>query len=400
MKQQQAGILGSTMARPFHSVTDRRNSVGRQQLLTPDSRTDAVPHIADQLVGLHSSDPATVHLSAGLRMRNPSTDAIERALYEDRSVVRLHGFRNTMWVMTPALASAMFWSTSVRLATNQTRRLVSLVQANAVAPDAEVWVAEAKAVLLAALTERGTATTRQLGVACPEVAIPLEIQGTTVSAHSRLMMCLGFEGVVVRTRPLGSWISSQYVWAPMGSWVRGGLHRMDPRVAARTILDAYLTGFGPATFTDISWWTGWTAGMTHTAIEDASAVAVQTDDGEAFVVADRDPNGCEGEPWIAFLPSLDPTTMGWKQRDWYLGRADAKRLFDRNGNAGPTVWMDGRIVGGWTQAEDGEIRYSIFDDEAMARVGEVDAEADRVAALYGETRHRPRFPTATQRELF
>ena len=31
-------------------------------------------------------------------------------------------------------------------------------------------------------------------------------------------------------------------------------------------------------------------------------------------------------PWAALLPTLDPTTMGWKERDWYLGAARARPL--------------------------------------------------------------------------
>ena len=53
------------------------------------------------------------------------------------------------------------------------------------------------------------------------------------------------------------------------------------------------------------------------------------------------------EPVAALLPTLDPTTMGWKERDWYLGAHAGRLLFDGNGNAGPTIWWDGRVVGGW-----------------------------------------------------
>ena len=47
--------------------------------------------------------------------------------------------------------------------------------------------------------------------------------------------------------------------------------------------------------------------------------------------------------------------MGWKARGFYLGE-HAARLFDVNGNAGPTAWWDGRVVGGWTQDPDGVVR--------------------------------------------
>ena len=59
-------------------------------------------------------------------------------------------------------------------------------------------------------------------------------------------------------------------------------------------------------------------------------------------------------PYAALLPGLDPTTMGWQDRGWFLGE-HAKALFDTNGNAGPTLWWDGRVVGGWAQRRSGEV---------------------------------------------
>ena len=90
----------------------------------------------------------------------------------------------------------------------------------------------------------------------------------------------------------------------------------------------------------------------------------------------------------------------WKQRDWYIDDSLVPVLFDRNGNAGPTVWMDGRVVGGWTQRASGEIAYRLFDDEAEARGSEVETMATRMEAFYGKIRHRPRFPAPLQKELY
>jgi hypothetical protein len=64
------------------------------------------------------------------------------------------------------------------------------------------------------------------------------------------------------------------------------------------------------------------------------------------------------DDWVALLPALDPTVMGWKERDWYLG-GHAGDLFDRNGNAGPTVLHNGKVVGGWAQRPDGEVVYEL-----------------------------------------
>jgi DNA glycosylase AlkZ-like len=70
--------------------------------------------------------------------------------------------------------------------------------------------------------------------------------------------------------------------------------------------------------------------------------------------------------------------MGWKERDWYLGEHGTV-LFDRNGNAGPTVWWEGRIVGGWAQRPDGEIVYRLLEDVGSEAVASVEAEAERLA---------------------
>ncbi len=104
------------------------------------------------------------------------------------------------------------------------------------------------------------------------------------------------------------------------------------------------------------------------------------------------------EPWVALLPGLDPTTMGWKERGWYLPDACAD-TFDRMGNAGPTVWVDGRVVGGWGQAADGEIRTRYLVDVPADRRAEVARRAEELAALLGETRFTVRFPSPVSAAL-
>ncbi|MGH9013964.1 MAG: DNA glycosylase AlkZ-like family protein [Acidimicrobiia bacterium] len=55
--------------------------------------------VAERLVGLHASDPATVFLAAAARLRKPSVAGIEQALYDDRSLVRTLCMRRTMFVV-------------------------------------------------------------------------------------------------------------------------------------------------------------------------------------------------------------------------------------------------------------------------------------------------------------
>jgi hypothetical protein len=103
-------------------------------------------------------------------------------------------------------------------------------------------------------------------------------------------------------------------------------------------------------------------------------------------------------PWVALLPSLDPTTMGWQGRAWYLGD-HGPALFDRNGNAGPTIWVDGRVVGGWTQRRNGEVVYRLLEDVGTQAAAAVASRAAELEAWLGPTRITPRFPTPLQKAL-
>ncbi len=90
--------------------------------------------------------------------------------------------------------------------------------------------------------------------------------------------------------------------------------------------------------------------------------------------------------------------MGWLGRDWFLG-SHAPLLFDRSGNVGPTVWSDGRIVGGWAQRADGEIRVRLLEDVGAETSAAISAAADRLRASVGPVRVTPRFRTPLEREL-
>ncbi|HEX3921464.1 MAG TPA: crosslink repair DNA glycosylase YcaQ family protein, partial [Streptosporangiaceae bacterium] len=79
----------------------------------------------------------------------------------------------------------------------------------------------------------------------------------------------------------------------------------------------------------------------------------------------------------------------------------ASRLFDRTGNVGPTVWWNGRIVGGWAQDPDGQIVCRFLEDAGSDAAAAAQAAADRLATLLGGVRltARTRGMTWLEREL-
>jgi hypothetical protein len=391
-------------------VAERRARLARRHRLLPEERTDDVVRIAEDLVALHSTDPVTVHLSVALRMRHPSIAALERALYEDRTLVRHHAMRRTLWVATPETIRLMHAAATRKLIGPESRRTEKLLAEGGL-PDPAAWLTSARGLALDALREHGPMTARQVGERVPELRHPMELApgtsyATTASAHTRVLLQLGFEGAVLRGRPSGSWVSGAYHYVATDSWLPEGLGDLDVREAAAELVGRWLRRFGPATTTDVQWWHGWTATTTRQALADAGAVPVTLRGGEDGSLeqpgwlapddveepgSDAGPGEAVAVPWVAALPSLDPTVMGWKERAWYLPAACAD-TFDRNGNAGPTLWVDGQVVGAWGQAPDGSLRTHWFVDVPAARRRQVDVELDRVRDLLGDTRVSVRFP--------
>jgi hypothetical protein len=90
--------------------------------------------------------------------------------------------------------------------------------------------------------------------------------------------------------------------------------------------------------------------------------------------------------------------MGWQARDWYLG-PHKQALFDTSGNAGPTIWVDGRIAGGWAIRPNGEVVTKLLEDVGRATTAAVAAEAERLERWLEAVAVVPRFPTPLAREL-
>ena len=170
-----------------------------------------------------------------------------------------------------------------------------------------------------------------------------------------------------------------------GFGLRGGVPELPAAQARADLARAWLGRFGPATFADLKGWTGWTVGHTRQAFKDFGAVEVDLDGVPRLVLPhDEDPVG-EQPPWVALLPALDPTPMGWAQRQWYMGE-HSPALFDSNGNAGPTVWCDGRVVGGWTQLPSGAVAYRLLENVGAQAKSALDKAAHRLENWLGAVR--------------
>lgn len=385
-------------------VEERRARLGVRHRLVPAARTSDVAEIAGSVVALHATDPATVVLSALARMPADGTiGAVERALYDDRSVVRMLGMRRTLFVVPVELLPVVHASSTLALVPPQRRLAIKLIETAGVATDGESWLAEVEHDTLAALRARGEAKAAELADLVPKlqqevVVAPGKPYESRQRLTSRVLFNLGLTGKVVRGRRIGSWISGQNWWAATEAWLPDLPAGLSVADAQADLAGRWLASHGPATAADLKWWTGWKVTDVRRALAALGAVDVDLD-GTAGVVLPDDLEPVESpEPWVALLPGLDPTSMGWSQRDWYLGE-HKPAVFDTNGNAGPTVWCDGRIVGSWGMPAAGEIAFRIYEDVGSEATAAIESAAETLSTQVGNTKVTPRFRTPAEREI-
>lgn len=412
------------MSRRITDAERRVRLVYRHGLAPPESggrtRTSSPLEVTRSVVALHSSDPTSVPLSVLARSPSATIDSVSKALYEDRDLVRVHGMRRTLWVADIDTAADIVAASSTRLARAERRRLATfLAAAGVVDPDA--WIDDARAEILAFVADTGLIDTRTIGEALPHRAIGIEVAAgktyaTTIAAHARILLILGYEGRIVRAAPLGTWISSQYRWAEPLSWLgrpltsgRGGAGAGEPdpadvAAAQAAVIERYLLAFGPVTTDDAVWWTGWPRGAVVKALTSLGAGEVELTHGTGWLSASDHfaPTSGRYEAAacsVALLPALDPATMGWKRRDHHLDPGMTGHLFDRNGNGGPTIWVGGRIVGGWAQRDDGDMAYRLLTDVGSDAGRLIEEKLDRLATHIGDVRYKVRFPNPLNAEL-
>lgn len=383
------------MTSPPRLITDdeRRARLGRRHgLAEPVESAEA----ATAAVGaLHSTDPAAMTLSVRARTRASDPGDLHRALYSDRSLARLLTVRRTVFAVAREHATAFLAATALSVAAAQRRRTYALLREGGVATDPEAWLARAEAAgrdFLATAPE--VFSTKDLAAADPLLATRMRFgtgaQVVEQSVASRLMTLWSSEGVVVRATVAGGWTSTQFRWASTSAWLGDLGPPPDLTSGSALVARLYVSRFGPVTPDDLQWWTGWT--KTHTratlaalaAAGETTPVRVTVDGApvEPVVLADDVAPVDPPAPWVALLPALDPTSMGWKHRDCHLGEHRAL-VFDRNGNAGPTAGVDGRVLGGWAIRDDGSVGLELAEAVDGAAAAALETHVREVEAFLG-----------------
>jgi hypothetical protein len=364
----------------MRTVTDdeRRARIAVRHGLGPGQAFAGIPEATCGMTAWHATDPPSVHLAIQARTRAVSVADIDRALNDERSLIKQLSMRRTLFAVDRHLLPAVIAGPGRRTAGPERRRLVKDIRATGRGPDPEKWLATAESAILACLGQAAL-TTAQVREVVPEIAgtIPVAIGtkwGQDVPPAPRVLTVLAAEGAVTRGPNATHWRVSKPSWTTMGHWLGEVPDLPAVDAAYAELVRNWLWTFGPGTEEDIVWWFGATKTAIRAALADIGAVRVALESGQPAWLhpGDVEPVSDPG-PWVALLPTLDPTTMGWRGRDFYLDARDRRFFFDSVGNGQATVWADGRIIGAWAQSDDGAVRVVLRGKESRARLERIDA---------------------------
>lgn len=384
-------------------TAQRRSRIGLRHLLAPSIRVTDPVKAAEAMIGLHGTDPTSFFLAARARVKELTIADMERSLYEERALLRILGMRRTLFVAPITVAGVIQVSSADDIAIVERRRLLTWIDQAGIASDSSAWLNAVCRKTVTTLGKTGPVLVGELTKLVPELAERIHVGAGSKWAvsqpiASRVIFLLSAEGKVARGRPRGSWVSGQHRWVAMDQWLEGGLPTPATDSAREELVRRWLTAFGPGTIADLKWWTGWTMGQVRKTLASIDPIEVDMDGAPGIALpGDLEPES-PPKPWVAMLPALDATPMGWSHRDWYLG-AHKPQLFDRNGNVGPTIWCNGRIVGGWAQTASRSVAYRLLEDVGAQAVAAIEMEAAEVEKFTAGSRVTPRFRTPLEKQL-
>lgn len=381
-------------------ITDaqRRARLMRRAHLDASSRAADAVEAAATMVGLHATTPSTVHLAAWARVGPGFTrDSVDTALYEDRTLVKHLAMRRTLFVFPRDVLAESIGALGPRISASERTNMLRDLRRSPDFDDPEGWIETARQAVLAELAGGESLTSTELRERLPALDGYISHgAGTSWAGRApmgpRVLNMLDAEGAIVRGPNRLGWHLSRPAWTSMPLWLGETLPSMSVHDGHCALIRRWLRTYGPGTETDLVWWLGSTKTAVRAALAELGTVRVDLErGGVGHVLPDDLPDGTgiDGggdepvEPQAVLLPELDPTTMGYKERGFYLGNHTAQ-VFDSVGNGGQTAWWDGRIVGGWYRRPDSSI--DIIPLEPLSRDARraLDARADELAAWLGD----------------
>ena len=187
---------------------------------------------------------------------------------------------------------------------------------------------------------------------------------------------------LVRVPPSGTWAKRRAdLYGLAEDWI--GPCEDDERAGIEHLARRYLSGFGPAPVIDIANWAGLQVTALRPVIAKMKLRRFTDAKGGELVDLPRGPLPDADTPApVRFLPTWDASLLVHARRTQLLPEEYRPRVFDtKTPHSVPTFLIDGQVAGTWRYEKE-RMKVSPFGRLSRSARGELDDEADRLAAFH------------------
>lgn len=333
-----------------------------RQLLQRD-RDLSVEEAVEAAAGIYSTAP-TSFLSFAARIPGFTRADLDRAMYEDRTLVRRASLRGSAFLIP-----------------------VDRIDAVASAPDRQEWYTGAvdKAV---GVDKRRKWTSEVLDILDGRILRTREIRADMGVAADQsealrfLLTSMSQHRLITAASGTAGWRDNQYGYARWDQWFPDHPVRdLDPEEARIEIARWYLQGHGPGTVEDFAWWSGLKRANAGLALS-----VVSNPDEDGLHDLPGAPDHVPPATGLRLLPVWDTALVTQKSRRRMADPAHYPYVYDASGNVTSAIVSDASVVGVWDRGGDAdriEIKAAFFEPPGKAEIEAVETEAAIIANSVG-----------------
>ena len=345
--------------------------------------------VVEDLCGLHAQVPATPYFSLWNRVENFQKASLDKALYEDKTLVKVWCMRGTLHLI-PSQDLPVYNQALKRMWFEHHGRFMRAPEW----PPAEERKKVIHPRIVEALAQRPL-TRRELNDkvrgSLKDGSLPYD---RLFSGWGGVLKETGYEGMTVHAQPRGR----ESCFARLDKWLPNvDLDKVDEEEAQERLLLKYLRGYGPATQQDFALWSGLIADDAKGAIENASSllneVGVEGVKGR-FLLLKEDRKTLESldpdkEAPPRLLPKYDSLLLGHKDRTRIIQEEHRKNVFKpKVGDIAATILVNGRIAGTWRHKRTKKTLTIIvkpFEKMSREDMKQAESEAKELSQFMGLT---------------
>lgn len=334
--------------------------------------------VAAELGGLHAQVMSSAELTLWARVEDLEPDAVQRALWDARSLVKSWAMRGTLHLL-PASEYGMWraglgrfrhyqrpvWLRNFGITPDELEQLIAAI---AEALDGQELTRQELSAAVARSTG-SAALGEKIGQSWGSLLKPATYRGYLCFATSR--------GQNVRFARPDRWLAN--------------LAPVDGDAAASAVTRRYLAAYGPATREDMAHWWGITAAQAATLIAalGEEVAPVELDGRTAWLLREHVAEATAAEPAgvVRLLPGFDQYVVNASPHLAQITPGAVRgRIFRPQGWISPVLFVDGRLEGVWRHERKGRrllVRIEPFVG-LPARVHKAaELEAERLATFLG-----------------